>query len=52
MDAQRKAGRYTPLDEAIANLLRLIRGDADPLTGRYLTYEDDIPALAAATGQV
>ncbi|MFJ7044360.1 SDR family oxidoreductase [Streptomyces sp. NPDC101112] len=52
MDAQRKAGRYTPLAEAVANLQRLIRGDADPLTGRYLTYEDDIPALAAATGQV
>ncbi|MFE0253848.1 hypothetical protein [Streptomyces sp. NPDC059010] len=32
------------------NLLRLIRGEADTLTGRYLTYEDDLTALAAATG--
>ena len=51
LDAQREAGRYVPLDEAVANLIRLIRGDADALTGRYLTYEDDIQSLAAATGR-
>ncbi|GAB2939858.1 SDR family oxidoreductase [Streptomyces heilongjiangensis] len=52
LDAQREAGRFAPLDAAVGNLLRLVRGDADPLTGRYLTYEDDIEALAAATGHV
>ncbi|WP_200301211.1 SDR family oxidoreductase [Streptomyces adelaidensis] len=51
LDTQREAGRYTPLPEAIANLLRLVRGEADALTGRYLTHEDDIAGLVAATGR-
>ncbi|MFI6577860.1 SDR family oxidoreductase [Nocardiopsis sp. NPDC050513] len=46
--AQREAGRYTPVSEALANLLRLVRGEADALTGRYLTYEDDLAGLVAA----
>ncbi|MFM9441280.1 SDR family NAD(P)-dependent oxidoreductase [Streptomyces acidiscabies] len=47
--AQRRAGRYTALPDALGNLLRLIGGEADALTGRYLTYEDDLAALVAAT---
>lgn len=50
--AQREAGQYTPVTEATANLLRLIRGDADALTGRYLTYQDDIAGLVAASGRI
>ncbi|MFJ2902402.1 SDR family NAD(P)-dependent oxidoreductase [Streptomyces sp. NPDC087212] len=48
---QREAGRYTPLDAAIANLLRLIGGEADALTGRYLTHDDDLAGLVAAAGR-
>ncbi|PWG12168.1 NAD(P)-dependent oxidoreductase [Streptomyces sp. V2] len=48
--AQRRAGRYAALPAALGNLLRLIGGEADALTGRYLTYEDDLAALVAATG--
>ncbi|KUO03543.1 short-chain dehydrogenase [Streptomyces caeruleatus] len=51
LDAQREAGKYVPVTEALGNLLRLIRGEADTLTGRYLTYEDDLTALTAATGR-
>ncbi|QNP75555.1 SDR family oxidoreductase [Streptomyces roseirectus] len=47
--AQRRAGRYTTLPVALTNLLRLASGEADALTGRYLTYEDDLTALIAAT---
>ncbi len=47
--AQRRAGRYAALPDALGNLLRLIGGEADALTGRYLTYEDDLAALVAAT---
>ncbi|MCL8011495.1 SDR family oxidoreductase [Streptomyces sp. AS02] len=52
LDTQREAGKYTPVAAAIANLLRLIRGEADALTGRYLTHEDDIAGLVAATDRV
>ncbi|WP_416973035.1 SDR family oxidoreductase [Streptomyces sp. 4F14] len=49
--SQRRAGRYTDVPTALGNLLRLLSGEADALTGRYLTYEDDLTALiAAATG--
>ncbi|MGW0710923.1 SDR family oxidoreductase [Streptomyces sp. NPDC002643] len=51
LDSQRRDGKYTPVDEALANLLRLIGGEADILTGRYLTFEDDFAALTAATGR-
>ncbi|MHC5907413.1 SDR family oxidoreductase [Streptomyces sp. S6] len=47
--AQRRAGRYAALPDALGNLLRLVGGEADALTGRYLTYEDDLTALVAAT---
>lgn len=50
IESQRRSGRNTPVDEALANLLRLIRGEADALTGRYLTYQDDLAALVAAAG--
>lgn len=51
LDTQRATGRYTPVAEAIANLLPLIRGEADALTGRYLTYDDDIAGLVAELGR-
>lgn len=46
--SQRRAGRYASLDASLGNLLRLVSGEADALTGRYLTYEDDLTALIAA----
>ena len=44
--AERDAGRFTPPERVGRALIHLADGTADPLTGRYLTAEDDIPALA------
>jgi NAD(P)-dependent dehydrogenase (short-subunit alcohol dehydrogenase family) len=51
LDSQRQDGKYTPVAEAVANLLRLIGGEGDVLTGRYLTHADDLGALVAASGR-
>jgi NAD(P)-dependent dehydrogenase (short-subunit alcohol dehydrogenase family) len=45
---QREIGRWVPLPEALDNLLRIASGEADALTGRYLTHGDSISALAGA----
>ncbi|WP_222598437.1 SDR family NAD(P)-dependent oxidoreductase [Lentzea tibetensis] len=42
---ERKAGRFTPLSQALETLLLLLDGTADPLSGSYLTADDDIAAL-------
>lgn len=38
-------GDLTPVPAACAVLVRLAGGDADPLSGRYLTVDDDLDAL-------
>jgi 5-hydroxydodecatetraenal polyketide synthase CpkA len=42
------AGAQTPLSTAAATLLHLLDGAADRLSGRYLTADEDIPALVRA----
>ncbi|SEG89409.1 NADP-dependent 3-hydroxy acid dehydrogenase YdfG [Nonomuraea solani] len=42
---QRRAGRFTPPERAASALVRLASGSADPLSGRYLTSDDDIDSL-------
>ncbi len=38
-------GRDTPIDRAVELVVRLARGDADALSGWYLSVDDDIDAL-------
>jgi len=47
-DPERAAGRFTPVSRAVSTLLRLAAGDADPLSGQYITVDDDLDALVAA----
>jgi acyl transferase domain-containing protein/acyl carrier protein/enoyl-[acyl-carrier-protein] reductase (NADH) len=42
---QRDGGRFTEPEQAAAMLLRLLSGEADVLSGSYLTPEDDLAAL-------
>ncbi len=37
--------RWTPIEDSVALVLLLASGQADPLTGCYLSVEDDVPAL-------
>jgi acyl transferase domain-containing protein/NAD(P)-dependent dehydrogenase (short-subunit alcohol dehydrogenase family)/acyl carrier protein len=46
--SQRESGRFTSPQDAGAMLLRLVSGEADPLSGSYLTPDDDIAALLRA----
>jgi NAD(P)-dependent dehydrogenase (short-subunit alcohol dehydrogenase family) len=38
-------GRDTPIERSVQLVLRLAAGDADALSGRYLSVEDDLAAL-------
>jgi NAD(P)-dependent dehydrogenase (short-subunit alcohol dehydrogenase family) len=38
-------GRDTPIERSVQLVLRLAAGDADALSGRYLSVEDDLDAL-------
>ena len=38
-------GRDTPIDRSVELVLRLAGGDADALSGRYLSVDDDLDAL-------
>ncbi|QKV74031.1 type I polyketide synthase [Amycolatopsis sp. Hca4] len=42
---QRDGGRFTEPERAAVMLLRLLSGEADALSGSYLTPEDDLTAL-------
>ncbi|WP_176947115.1 type I polyketide synthase [Lentzea fradiae] len=42
---QREGGRFTTPEESTAMLLRLVSGEADALSGSYLTPEDDLGRL-------
>jgi NAD(P)-dependent dehydrogenase (short-subunit alcohol dehydrogenase family) len=50
--AERKAaGEVTPVTQACAMLVRLVGGEADALSGRYLTVDDDLDVmLTGASG--
>jgi hypothetical protein len=37
--------RDTPIERSVELVLRLAAGDADALSGRYLSVEDDLDAL-------
>jgi hypothetical protein len=37
--------RETPIERSVELVLRLAAGDADALSGRYLSVEDDLDAL-------
>jgi hypothetical protein len=39
-------GRDTPIERSVHTVLRLAAGDADALSGRYLSVEDDFDTLA------
>lgn len=45
---EERAGRYTAPDATAAMLARLVAGEADALSGAYLTPDSDLPALIAA----
>ena len=43
-------GATTPITAAVGNLLRLLDGTADALSGNYLTAHDDVATLAKTKG--
>ncbi|GAA2622027.1 SDR family NAD(P)-dependent oxidoreductase [Streptomyces axinellae] len=45
MRAERAAGRFADPERSASVLVRLVAGDADALSGRYLTSDDDLSAL-------
>ncbi|MFB9902364.1 SDR family NAD(P)-dependent oxidoreductase [Allokutzneria oryzae] len=45
IDGEREAGRMTPTDKATGMLVRLVAGEADSLSGRYITVDDDLAEL-------
>jgi NAD(P)-dependent dehydrogenase (short-subunit alcohol dehydrogenase family) len=44
---QRDAGHFTSYDRVAHSILLLADGTADVLSGRYISVDDDIPALCA-----
>jgi NADP-dependent 3-hydroxy acid dehydrogenase YdfG len=46
------AGRSIDADLSAERLVRLVRGDADALTGRYLTAYDDLDAILAESDEI
>ncbi|SDD13304.1 SDR family NAD(P)-dependent oxidoreductase [Actinokineospora iranica] len=44
---EKDEGRFTSIEQAKSTLLRLVTGEADTLSGRYVTAEDDLAELAA-----
>jgi NAD(P)-dependent dehydrogenase (short-subunit alcohol dehydrogenase family) len=46
------AGRAVPPERGAQLILALARGDADPLTGRYLTVDDDLAALVRRAAEI
>ncbi|WAP54160.1 type I polyketide synthase [Streptomyces sp. S465] len=45
MMSERDAGRFADPERSAATLIRLLAGEADSLSGRYLTVDDDLSRL-------
>lgn len=47
-----QSSRWTPMDDAVAGIVAIARGELDDLAGRFVHAEDDLAALAAAAADM
>ncbi len=45
-------GKDTPLESSVALVLQLVSGQADALSGRFISVEDDINALLQGVDEI